>query len=66
MGEGGRELAGYEAVAAAKVDEEVRGTAVVGKYGLEDCGWVGGSEGGVGECVESCFGEGRHAGGLRV
>jgi hypothetical protein len=55
LGEGGRELAGYEAVPTPEVEEEGGGRLMVGEHGFEECGWVGGAEGGVGEGVEGAF-----------
>lgn len=42
-------------MAAAEIDEERGGPAVVGEDGFEYGGRVGWAEGGVGEGVEACF-----------
>lgn len=42
-------------MAAAKVEEEVRGSAVVGKDCFEDSWGIRGTEDGVGEGVETCL-----------
>lgn len=58
LGEGGGELAGYEAVPTPEVEEEGGGGLMVGEHGFEEGGRVGGAEGGVGEGAEGAFAKG--------
>ena len=54
----GGEFPGDETVAAPEIEEGGGGAKVVAQDGLEELGWVGGAEGGVGEGVESCLAKG--------